>query len=84
MKPAFVGISNNRATDMEVVKEGNERVLRARLSDAVFFYNEDLKKPLAARVNELQNIVYQESLGTLYDKVARIKELALHLCEHLL
>ena len=48
MKPAFVGISNNRATDMEVVKEGNERVLRARLSDAVFFYNEDLKKPLAA------------------------------------
>ena len=83
LKPAFVGISNNRATDMEVVKEGNERVLRARLSDAVFFYNEDLKKPLAARVNELQNIVYQESLGTLYDKVARIKELALHLCEHL-
>jgi len=83
LHPAFIGVSNNMATDMDVVKEGNERVLRARLSDAVFFYNEDLKKPLAARVNELQNIVYHESLGTLLDKVGRVKDIALHLCKEL-
>lgn len=83
LKPAFIGVSNNRATDMAVVREGNERVLRARLSDAVFFYNEDLKKPLALRVNDLQGIVYQESLGTLYDKVMRVKDLALNLCNEL-
>ena len=78
--PFFVGVSNNLASNMEVVREGNERVLRARLEDAAFFWAEDLKNPLAANVDKLKNIVYQEKLGTLYEKVAAIRELALWLC----
>lgn len=78
--PFFVGVSNNLASNMDVVREGNERVLRARLEDAAFFWAEDLKNPLAANVDKLKNIVYQEKLGTLYEKVASTRELALWLC----
>ena len=77
--PLFVGVSNNRATSMAVVREGNERVLRARLSDAAFFWAEDQKRPLASRVEELGNIVYQERLGTLLDKSRRTQAIARHL-----
>ena len=65
---------------MVVVREGNERVLRARLEDAAFFWAEDLKNPLAANVEKLKSIVYQEKLGTLHDKVMTTRELALWLC----
>ena len=81
--PHFVGVSNNLASNMEVVREGNERVLRARLEDAVFFWAEDLKKPLAANLESLKSIVYQEKLGTLYDKVMATRSLALWLCEEM-
>lgn len=81
--PYFVGVSNNRATNMQVVREGNERVLRARLSDASFFWNEDRKKPLSSRVDQLRNVVYQEKIGTLYDKVMFTRVIASRLCEHL-
>ncbi len=78
--PFFVGVSNNLASNMDVVREGNERVLRARLEDAAFFWSEDLKKPLAANVERLKSIVYQEKLGTLHDKVMATRDLALWLC----
>ncbi|HOO86852.1 MAG TPA: glycine--tRNA ligase subunit beta, partial [Synergistales bacterium] len=78
--PYFVGVSNNLASNMNVVREGNERVLRARLEDAAFFWAEDLKKPLAANVERLKTIVYQEKLGTLHDKVMATRDLALWLC----
>lgn len=81
--PYFVGVSNNRATNMKIVREGNERVLRARLSDAAFFWKEDLKSPLSAKVKDLQNVVYQEKTGTLYDKVQNTKQIALWLSGHL-
>lgn len=81
--PLFVGVSNNRATNMAVVREGNERVLRARLSDAAFFWVEDQKRPLASRVEELRNIVYQERLGTLWDKSKRTQAIARELGEAL-
>jgi len=81
--PYFVGVSNNRATNMKIVREGNERVLRARLSDAAFFWKEDLKSPLSAKVKDLQNVVYQEKTGTLYDKVQNTKKIALWLSGHL-
>ncbi len=77
LKPFFIGVSNNRASNMNVVREGNERVLRARLSDASFFWKEDQKRPLTSRVEELRTILYQERLGSVYDKVQRARALAL-------
>lgn len=76
----FVGVSNNRVPDMGVIREGNERVLRARLEDAAFFWDEDRKIPLASYVERLKSVTYQEKLGSIYDKVMLTKELALWLC----
>ncbi len=78
--PFFVGVSNNLASNMDVVREGNERVLRARLEDAAFFWAEDRREPLAANVEKLKSIVYQEKLGNLHDKVMATRELARYLC----
>ncbi|GHS97767.1 glycine--tRNA ligase beta subunit [Synergistales bacterium] len=80
LKNTFVGVANNRAVDMRVIREGNERVLRSRLSDAAFFWAEDRKHPLAANIERLKTIVYQEKLGTVYDKVIATQKLALWLC----
>lgn len=77
----FVGVSNNKARDMKTVREGNERVLRARLYDAAFFWKEDLQKPLDVRAEELKSVTYQEQLGSVYDKVQRVKTLALWLTD---
>jgi Glycyl-tRNA synthetase, beta subunit len=66
---------------MNIVREGNERVLRARLSDANFFWREDQKKPLAARVDELKAIVYQERLGSVYEKAMRVRQASLKLAD---
>ena len=79
----FVGVSNNKAKDMRVVREGNERVLRARLYDAAFFWKEDLQKSLDDLANELKSVTYQEQLGSVYDKVQRTKALALWLTDEL-
>jgi glycyl-tRNA synthetase beta chain len=83
LMPNFIGISNNQATSMNVVREGNERVLRARLSDAAFFWREDQKKPLAVRVEELKTIVYQERLGSVYEKALRVRENAMKLADRI-
>ncbi len=77
LMPNFIGVSNNKAKDMKVVREGNERVLRARLYDAAFFWKEDQLKTLDQRAEELKAVTYQEQLGSVYDKVQRIKKLAL-------
>ena len=79
----FVGVSNNRAADMRTIREGNERVLRARLEDAAFFWDEDRKKPLAANVERLKDVTYQEKLGSVYDKVLQTQKLAVGLCGRL-
>jgi glycyl-tRNA synthetase beta chain len=79
--PHFVMISNMRAKDMDVIRQGNERVLRARLNDAEFFYREDRKRPLADRVPELVHVVFQERLGTVHDKAGRLQRLAPWLAE---
>ena len=79
----FVGVSNNKAKDMNVVREGNERVLRARLYDAAFFWKEDQQKSLDDRAEELKNVTYQVQLGSVYEKVQRVKKLALTLTEML-
>ncbi len=74
--PHFVTIANIRAGDMDLIRQGNERVLRARLNDAEFFYREDRKRPLAERTPELAHIIFQEKLGTVFDKVQRLRRLA--------
>jgi glycyl-tRNA synthetase beta chain len=74
--PNFVAVSNMRAKDMELIRLGNERVLRARLNDAEFFYRDDRKLPFAERVPQLRQIIFQEKLGTMYDKAQRIGRLA--------
>ncbi len=62
---------------------GNERVIRARLSDAAFFYAADKKETLADRVERLKGIVFQAKLGTLYDKAERISKIAVFIAEKL-
>jgi glycyl-tRNA synthetase beta chain len=81
--PYFVAVSNIKARDMEVVKKGNERVLRARLADARFFFQEDQKLSLEKRVEKLKGVIFQAKLGTSYEKVMRIQGLATHLAEEL-
>ncbi|MDF2501384.1 MAG: Glycyl-tRNA synthetase beta subunit [Anaerosporomusa subterranea] len=72
----FITVRNGGKEHLEIVRHGNERVLRARLADAKFFYEEDKKTPLAERVDKLKTIVFQEGLGTLYDKSVRIQNLS--------
>ncbi len=79
--PKFVVVSNTRVSDERVVREGNERVLRARLADAKFFFDEDVERPLERYVDELRGRVFQTELGTIYDKVQRVQELAGYLAE---
>lgn len=79
----FVGVSNNKAKDMSVVRDGNERVLRARLYDAAFFWKEDRAKSIDTMADELKNVTYQVQLGSVYDKVQRVKALSLKLAEKL-
>ncbi len=74
--PKFIAVRNGTADYLDIVRAGNEKVLRARLSDASFFWDEDLKTPLSRRVDELKKVVWQESLGTVYEKVRRITDLA--------
>ena len=73
--PHFVGIRNGMSVHQEVVREGYEKVLAARLSDATFFYTNDRKAPLASRVDALKGVVFQQKLGTLFDKKERAKRL---------
>lgn len=71
LKPLFITISNIDSSDPSRVIEGNEKVIRPRLADAVFFYDTDRKRSLASRTNELAGVVFQKQLGTLADKAHR-------------
>lgn len=77
--PKFIVISNLSSTDPETVVYGNELVMHARLADAAFHFDSDLKITLASRVEKLKNIVYQKQLGTIYDKTIRMQNLAKHI-----
>ncbi len=74
--PMFITVRNGGAEHIDIVCHGNERVLKARLADARFFFEEDQKVALTDRVEKLKSIVFQEGLGTLYDKVLRLERLA--------
>ena len=81
--PYFICISNIRPKNRKVVVKGNEKVLKARLSDAVFFFEDDLKIPLEKRVEQLKKVVFQAKLGTSYEKVMRFRQLAVWITEHI-
>jgi glycyl-tRNA synthetase beta chain len=79
----FIAVNNTQVIDPAVVVNGHERVLRARLSDARFFYAEDQKKSLPALSESLKNVLYQKQLGTSYEKMERFRALALIIAEAL-
>ncbi|MBF0414194.1 MAG: glycine--tRNA ligase subunit beta [Magnetococcales bacterium] len=79
LMPCFIAISNNDVPDHTLVKRGYERVLRARLEDAAFYWDEDRKEPLINRLESLKNVVFQAKLGTLYDKTVRMEQLVTRL-----
>jgi glycyl-tRNA synthetase beta chain len=81
LMPNFVAINNTIAKDEDLVRKGHEKVLRARLSDASFFFKEDRKKSLEGRLQDLKGVIYQAQLGTSYAKVQRFTALAEFLAE---
>jgi glycyl-tRNA synthetase beta chain len=76
LMPHFITVSNIDSKDIAKVREGNERVIRPRLADADFFWNQDRKQKLDARLEKLNDVVFQKKLGTLYDKSERVASLA--------
>ncbi|NPB05451.1 MAG: glycine--tRNA ligase subunit beta [Aquificae bacterium] len=81
--PKFLAVAGTPPKDEGVVREGFEKVLKARLEDALFFYREDLKRPLESLVPELRGILQHPKLGTLYDKTMRLVELSAELAREL-
>lgn len=79
--PYFVAVNNTDIADRTVAVAGHRKVLRARLSDALFFYNEDLKTPLEERARHLDGIVFQARLGTMAAKAERVEKLAARLAD---
>jgi len=76
LKPHFIAISNIESRNPDTVRHGNERVIRPRLADASFFFEADRKKTLEQRRDDLKEVVFQEKLGSLYDKCERVSKLA--------
>ena len=77
--PQFIAVNNTRARDMRLVAKGHEKVLRARLSDAKFFYRTDLESSLDEFAEKLKTVTFHEKLGTVYEKTLRISVLAKYL-----
>ena len=76
LMPGFIAVNNTRTRDMGLVATGHERVLRARLSDARYFYTADVKVPMQVWVEKLKRVLFQAKLGSMYDKVMRVKTVA--------
>lgn len=81
--PKFIFVSNLIQDNPSSMIYGNQKVMHARLSDAAFFYQEDRKKPLSAYLESTKNVIFQEKLGTLFDKTERIKALLIDLSNNL-
>jgi glycyl-tRNA synthetase beta chain len=74
--PNFLAVTNMKLSNMQLIREGNERVLAARLADAKFFFDEDRKIPLAERAKKLVQVTFHQKLGTVAQKQERVKKLA--------
>jgi len=81
--PYFLGVADALRDRRSLIRRGNERVLKARLEDARFFWEQDLKVPLCKRAEGLRQVVFQERLGHYGDKALRLQELVGHLCDWL-
>ena len=81
--PVFITVRNGGREHLDVVAHGNERVLRARLADAQFFFDEDRKKPLAEHREKLKTVVFQQGLGSMYEKTERLMGLVTAIVEDL-
>ncbi len=82
LKPLFIAVNNTKAKDMDLVAQGHEKVLRARLSDAKFFYEQDCSSSLDEFAEKLKNVTFQEKLGSVYDKTLRIAKLGRFIAEN--
>jgi glycyl-tRNA synthetase beta chain len=83
LQSRFLLVSNIETHDPGQIIRGNERVLRARLADAKFFFDQDRKQPLAARVPKLARVVYHNKLGSQLDRVERVRAIARHIAERI-
>lgn len=79
----FITMSNQGEECVDNIKCGNERVIKARLDDAIFFYREDNKKTLVSRLEDLKGVTFQRGLGTMFDKTNRIVEISAYIAEKL-
>ncbi|MGH8164351.1 MAG: glycine--tRNA ligase subunit beta, partial [Rhodanobacteraceae bacterium] len=79
----YIGVANLESKDEAQIRHGYERVIRPRFADAKFFYDEDMKTPLAAHQQALRNVTYQQSLGSVWDKTVRVAENARIIAERL-
>lgn len=81
LMPSFIAVNNTRTKDMNLVATGHERVLRARLSDAQFFFKSDVQESMDEWVERLRGVLFQAKLGSMYEKVQRIQKIAAYLAE---
>lgn len=79
--PYFLGVADSYKDTRSLIRKGNERVLKARLEDAKFFWEQDLKIPLNERARDLNRIIFQEKLGSYEDKVKRLKKIVAYLAD---
>jgi glycyl-tRNA synthetase beta chain len=79
----FIVVSNTKDENAETIRAGAERVIKARFEDARFYYEEDVRKPLRTRIEELRRVTFHDRLGSLYDKTDRVAALASFLAEKL-
>ncbi len=82
LQPYFITVSNIESKDPTQIIEGNEKVVRPRLSDAEFFFLQDQKQPLISHKNKLKNMVFQAQLGTLWEKTERVAKLSVALSQY--
>lgn len=83
LTPVFIVISNIDSTDVAQVRAGNEKVVRPRLADAQFFWQQDLKQPMQTWLDALKTVVFQKDLGSVHDKVLRVQHLSAAMAEHI-
>jgi len=81
LMPSFIAVNNTRTKDMNLVATGHERVLRARLSDAQFFFKSDVQESMDEWVERLKGVLFQAKLGSMYEKVQRVQKIAAYLAD---
>jgi len=81
--PRFITVANVESRDPKQIVQGNEKVVRPRLTDAEFFFKQDKKQPLATFNERLKNVVFQAQLGSVYDKAERVSKLAAFIAPHI-